>query len=156
MMKKKMKKESTDLGYTNVFYDDEKSWLGSVISQMGVPGVKNNSGLSDDAAPGDIGFAPTGRISDNFTSYELSESKKAKKETDSEEDNSDEESGDSGNVESMVKDCLKDCFEKNPNASFKDCKNHLKKHKETSKYKLSLKDYLVCKKEMGKKKKKKK
>ena len=123
---------------------------------MGNPTAKHFSGLGDEPAPGEVGFAPNGRISDNFTTYEeLSESKKSKKE-DSDEENdsdSDDSTDSSDDMKSMAEKCMKDCFGKKPNASFKDCKDHLKKNKETSKYKLSLKEYLVCKKKHGKKSK---
>jgi HIV Tat-specific factor 1 len=155
--KKKKKNESTD----SIEVSAEKEWMGSIIGQMGNPTVKHFSGLSDEPGPGEVGFAPNSRISDNFTSYEeLFESKKSKKEdsdddSDEEKDSdSDDSSDDSDDMKSMAEKCMKECFGKKPNASFKDCKDHLKKNKETSKYKLSLKEYLVCKKKYSKKKSK--
>ena len=152
---KKKKNESTDS-----VSSAEKDWMGSIIGQMGDPTARHFSGLGDEPGPGEVGFSPNSRISDNFTAYEeLFESKKSKKEdsedSDDEETDSEDDSTDSSDdMKSMAEKCMKDCFGKKPNASFKDCKDHLKKNKETSKYKLSLKEYLVCKKKYSKKKSK--
>jgi len=174
MMKKKMKKE-------------EREWLGSLLNQIGDPTQKFDSGFTEDnfsadqAGPGEVGYAPSGRIADNFTQVtEASEGLTAKqkklpkalqdeilkkkgvksdkdsdeKSEDSEEvsDKSDEDSDESSDKKSdegskgSVEKHLKAYLKKNPKASFKEAKDYVKKQKGMEKSKVTLKDYLVCKK----------
>jgi DNA-binding phage protein len=174
IMKKKMKKE-------------EKEWLGSLLNQIGDPTQKFDSGFTEDnfsadeAGPGEVGYAPSGRIADNFTQVTeakgLTEKQKkqlpealqkailkkqgVKSDEDSDEksddsektnDKSDEDSEKASDKESdegskgSVEKHLKACFKKNPKASFKEAKDYVKKQKGMEKSKVTLKDYLVCKK----------
>ena len=154
---------------------------------MGNPTEKFDSGFSndnfaaDEPVAGEVGYAPAGKIADNFTQIEeaagltakqkatlpkalqdailkkqgvKSEKNTDEKSEDSEEvsDKSDKDSekgsdkksddDDSGNVEKH----LIACFKKNPKASYKEAKDYVKKQEGMKKSKVSLKEYLVCKK----------
>ena len=174
MMKNKMKKE-------------DREWLGSLLNQIGDPTQKFDSGFSDgnfsadEAGPGEVGYAPSGKIADNFTQIEeaagltakqkatlpkalqdailkkqgvKSEKNTDEKSEDAEEvsDKSDKDSDESNDKESddgskgSVEKHLKAYLKKNPKASFKEAKDYVKKQKGMNKSKVTLKDYLVCKK----------
>ena len=164
---KKMKKE-------------EREWLGSLLNQIGDPTQKFDSGFSDgnfsadQAGPGEVGYAPSGKIADNFTKIEEALTAKQKatlpkalqdaiakkqgskseksEDSDEESDKSDKDSDESNDKESdegskgSVEKHLKAYLKKNPKASFKEAKDYVKKQKGMEKSKVTLKDYLVCKK----------
>ena len=151
---------------------------------MGNPTQKFDSGFSgdnfsaDEPAPGEIGYAPSGRIADNFTQIEeaagltakqkatlpealqkailkkqgLKSDKDSDEKPEDSEEVSDKDSEESSDKESdedskgSVEKHLKACFKKNPKASFKEAKDYVKKQKGMEKSKVTLKDYLVCKK----------